>query len=79
MRHGGYYPDMKLRLFRRVTGAGVAHFTDRPVHESVTVAGRVETMTRDFLHHGYPNLEVIGSTRMLSANCVLMPRRALQT
>ena len=58
MRYGGYYPDLKLRLFRRVTSAGVAHFTDRPVHESVTVAGRVETMTKDFLHHGYPNLEI---------------------
>ena len=58
MRYGGYYPDIKLRLFRRVTSAGVAHFTDRPVHESVTVAGRVETMTKDFLHHGYPNLEI---------------------
>ena len=58
MRYGGYYPDMKLRLFRRVTSAGVAHFTDRPVHESITVAGRVEAMTKDFLHHGYPNLEI---------------------
>jgi len=58
MRYGGYYPDMKLRLFRRVTGSGVANFTDRPVHESVTVTGRVESMTKDFLHHGYPNLEI---------------------
>jgi len=58
MRYGGYYPDLKLRLFRRVTSSGIAHFTDRPVHESVTVTGRVETMTKDFLHHGYPNLEI---------------------
>jgi glycosyltransferase involved in cell wall biosynthesis len=58
MRYGGYYPDMKLRLFRRVTAAGAAHFTDRPVHESVQVEGRVETMEKDFLHHGYPNLEI---------------------
>jgi glycosyltransferase involved in cell wall biosynthesis len=58
MRYGGYYPDMKLRLFRRVTGSGIAHFTDRPVHESVSVDGRVETMTKDFLHHGYPDLEI---------------------
>lgn len=58
MRYGGYYPDVKLRLFRRVTSSGVAHFTDRPVHESVTVTGRVETMKHDFLHHGYPNLEI---------------------
>jgi glycosyltransferase involved in cell wall biosynthesis len=58
MRYGGYYPDLKLRLFRRMTSSGAAHFADRPVHESVTVAGRVETMKRDFLHHGYPNLEI---------------------
>jgi glycosyltransferase involved in cell wall biosynthesis len=58
MRYGGYYPDLKLRLFRRVTSSGAACFTDRPVHESVQVAGRVETLTRDFLHHGYPNLEI---------------------
>jgi glycosyltransferase involved in cell wall biosynthesis len=58
MRFGGYYPDMKLRLFRRVTSSGVTHFTDRPVHESVTVTGRVESMMKDFLHHGYPNLEI---------------------
>ena len=58
MRYGGYYPDMKLRLFRRMTSSGAAHFTDRPVHESVQVEGRVETMEKDFLHHGYPNLEI---------------------
>jgi len=58
MRYGGYYPDLKLRLFRRVTASGPAHFTDRPVHESVQVAGRVETMKYDFLHHGYPELDL---------------------
>jgi glycosyltransferase involved in cell wall biosynthesis len=58
MRHGGYYPDLKLRLFRRVTSGGAAGFTDRPVHESVQVAGRVETMKNDFLHHGYPDLNI---------------------
>jgi glycosyltransferase involved in cell wall biosynthesis len=58
MRYGGYYPDMKLRLFRRVASTGLAHFTDRPVHESVAVAGRVEVMKNDFLHHGYPDLEI---------------------
>jgi glycosyltransferase involved in cell wall biosynthesis len=58
MRYGGYYPDLKLRLFRRVTSTGATHFTDRPVHESIAVAGRVETMKKDFLHHGYPDLEI---------------------
>jgi len=34
-----------------------------------------------FSRHGYslPAREIIGSTRMLSANCVLIPSRALQT
>jgi glycosyltransferase involved in cell wall biosynthesis len=59
MRYGGYYPDFKLRLFRRVTVDGTPQrFTDRVVHESVTVMGRVETLKNDFLHHGYPNLEI---------------------
>jgi glycosyltransferase involved in cell wall biosynthesis len=58
MRYGGYYPDLKLRLFRRLTPAGAACFTDRPVHESVQIAGRVETLKYDFLHYGYPNLNV---------------------
>jgi glycosyltransferase involved in cell wall biosynthesis len=58
MRHGGYYPDMKLRLFRRLAASGPVHFTDRPVHESVAVQGIVETMRHDFLHHGYPHLDI---------------------
>jgi glycosyltransferase involved in cell wall biosynthesis len=58
MRYGGYYPDLKLRLFRRIAASGPARFTDRPVHESVQVAGRVEVMKHDFLHHGYPELDL---------------------
>ena len=59
MRYGGYYPDFKLRLFRRLGADGTAQrFSDRAVHESVSVSGRVETLGNDFLHHGYPNLEI---------------------
>jgi glycosyltransferase involved in cell wall biosynthesis len=58
MRYGGYYPDLKLRLFRRISEGGAVHFTDRPVHESIRVSGKVETMKSDFLHHGYSNLEI---------------------
>jgi len=58
MRYGGYYPDMKLRLFRRLTSFGAAQFIDRPVHESVQVDGRVEDMSKDFLHYGYPELNI---------------------
>ncbi len=59
MRHGGYYPDFKLRLFRRLAADGrVQRFSDRVVHESVAVSGRVETLKHDFLHHGYPTLDI---------------------
>jgi glycosyltransferase involved in cell wall biosynthesis len=59
MRYGGYYPDLKLRLFRKSGTNGLPQrFSDRVVHESVSVEGRVETLKCDFLHHGYPNLEV---------------------
>ena len=59
MRHGGYYPDLKLRLFRRLRADGrPQRFTERVVHESVAVDGKVETLKGDFLHHGYPSLEI---------------------
>ena len=56
MRHGGYWPDPKLRLFRR----GVNHearFEDRAVHESLRVSGRTAILTPGaILHHCYPTL-----------------------
>ena len=59
MRHGGYYPDLKMRLFRRIAIDGSPQrFTERVVHESVLVKGRVETLESDLLHHGYPNLRI---------------------
>ena len=53
MRHGGYWPDPKLRLFRHGSG----RFEDRAVHEDI----RVEGITRQIqsgalLHHSYPTL-----------------------
>jgi glycosyltransferase involved in cell wall biosynthesis len=52
IRHGGYYPDTKLRLFAR----GQATFQESPVHETATFAGRIETLDGDLLHHAYPTL-----------------------
>ncbi len=52
MRHGGMYPDRKLRLFRR----GCARFQDREVHESMAADGPVHELTADLLHHAYPTL-----------------------
>ena len=59
IRHGGYYPDAKLRLFRRYSAnfAPPARFTDRPVHETVAIQGVLETLRHDMVHHAYPTVE----------------------
>jgi glycosyltransferase involved in cell wall biosynthesis len=53
IKHGGYYPDRKLRLFRR----GTAAFEDRLVHEDVRLEGESASLRNNLLHHAYPTLE----------------------
>jgi len=53
IRHGGFYPDRKLRLFRR----GWGRFVDRPVHEVVRVDGPTGTLEHALVHNAYPTLE----------------------
>ena len=59
IRRGGYYPDPKLRLFRRhlANFAPTARFGDRPVHETIAFHGRADTLDFDLIHHAYPTLE----------------------
>lgn len=58
MRRGGYYPDPKLRLFRRNAVAfSSAAFQDRPVHETIRFDGASDTLDFDLIHHAYPTLE----------------------
>jgi len=45
--HSGWYPDYKLRLYDRRRGAWQGDY----VHESVRVAGPVETLRGDLLHY----------------------------
>jgi glycosyltransferase involved in cell wall biosynthesis len=52
MKHGGYWPDSKLRLFRR----GAGHFEDRLVHEDVKVEGAIGDLRGQLIHHSYPSL-----------------------
>jgi glycosyltransferase involved in cell wall biosynthesis len=52
LRHGGYWPDPKLRLFRR----GAARFTQRPVHETMQADGPVGQLRGHLIHHCYPTL-----------------------
>lgn len=52
IRHGGFWPDPKLRLFRR----GAGQFEDRAVHEDIQLRGRVGTLGNALIHHSYPTL-----------------------
>ena len=53
IKHGGFWPDPKLRLFRRGHGRCEA----RSVHETIQVRGRVVAIDRGALiHHSYPTL-----------------------
>lgn len=54
MRYGGFFPDRKLRLFRRGTG----RVEDRPVHETVKVEGATAMLRGALIHHAYPTLDV---------------------
>jgi glycosyltransferase involved in cell wall biosynthesis len=53
IKHGGYWPDRKLRLFRR----GVASFESRLVHEDAKLmSGTTEQLQNSLIHHSYPTL-----------------------
>ena len=53
IKHGGFWPDPKLRLFRR----GYGRIGKRAVHETVKVDGyTAKVKTGGILHHSYPTL-----------------------
>ncbi len=55
MRHGGFYPDHKLRLFRR----GSARLSEGVgPHSTPQFDGPKGTMKHDMLHYAYPDLTV---------------------
>ncbi len=49
IRHGGWYPDRTVRLFRN----GRGRFQPRAVHECVEVAGAVGALREPLDHHTY--------------------------
>lgn len=55
MRHGGWWPDYVLRLFRRDCG----RFTDAAVHESIIVEGEVGRLKSPLLHDAFINLDEV--------------------
>jgi glycosyltransferase involved in cell wall biosynthesis len=53
IRHGGFWPDPKVRLFRR----GRGRFEDRSVHEDIRVDGPTKLLqSGSLVHHSYPTL-----------------------
>ncbi len=53
MRHGDWYPDRVLRLFKREAG----RFSNDLVHERLIVDGRIGQLAGELLHHSMPTLE----------------------
>jgi len=47
IKHSGWYPDYKLRLYNRKAGSWKGDF----VHESVSVQGEVRRLEGDLLHY----------------------------
>lgn len=53
IKHGGFWPDPKIRLFRKGSGT----FEDRAVHEDVRLGeGGTGQLEGAILHHSYPTL-----------------------
>jgi glycosyltransferase involved in cell wall biosynthesis len=51
LRFGDHWPDHQIRLFRKGSG----QFKEKPVHESVEIAGAVDELTAPLEHHSYEN------------------------
>jgi glycosyltransferase involved in cell wall biosynthesis len=54
IRHGGWYPDVKIRIFKR----GLAHWVGE-VHEELFFSTLIKPMSihGDLLHYSYPTVE----------------------
>ncbi len=80
LRHSGWYPDRKVRLWRR----GAARWSDASIHELVEVApgARVERLPGDLLHYTIrdraQHLRTIERFTTLSAEALLRDGKAGQ-
>ena len=55
IRHGGFYPDRKLRLFKR----GAAHLSEGVgPHSTPQFAGQRGSLSGDMLHYAYPTMGI---------------------
>ncbi len=53
IRHGGWYPDYTLRLFRK----GKGRFKEREVHEALELEGKVGYTRHAIIHNTFKTLE----------------------
>lgn len=52
IRHGLWWPDKQLRLFKKGMGA----FPQKHVHEYIEVQGKTDTLSASFVHYNYDNV-----------------------
>jgi len=52
IRHGGFYPDPKLRLIRR----GAGRFEEYGAHPTINVTGSTRHLKHALIHNAYPTL-----------------------
>ena len=52
INHGDWYPDRKLRLFRK----GRGRFVGDSVHEYIKIEGRTVNLRGDLLHYSFPSI-----------------------
>jgi len=52
VRHGGFYPDPKLRLIRR----GAGHFEEYGAHPTIKITGPTRRLKHALIHNAYPTL-----------------------
>ena len=55
MKHGGWWPDYVLRLFRREAG----QFSEDVVHEHIRVKGEIKRLDNPILHEAFINPEEV--------------------
>jgi len=53
VRHAGWYPGSKFRLFMRK----LFHYEEVEVHPKAFLDGKTGHLTKDIIHKGYPDLE----------------------
>ena len=73
MRHGGWWPDRVIRLFRR----GRARFSEDLVHERLIVDGRTAELVSPLTHIAFSDLEEVLQKvdRYSTAGAVMMAKK----